>query len=210
MRRVATAQLQQKCAPLARSQRVKAEHLREAATLIRRGRPLKMRKHANCRPHLLLLVLSKLKPDEPISARALSRALRNNHVGEKHPRLFGCEPFTPHDLRRTAATHMTALGIERLHVGNVSNHSEGGDFTAVYDRHSYWHEKQRALATWETELSSIIDGKPSKVGLDDVVFLGVSVAVCLVPGSPSLCIRNTRISLYGLLRASSQDEHRAT
>lgn len=101
-----------------------------------------------------------LKPDSPISERALSRALRNNHVDEK---LFGCEPFTPHDLRRTAATHMTTLGIQRLHVGKVLNHSEGGDVTAVYDRYGYWDEKQRALATWEVELRSIIDGKPSKV-----------------------------------------------
>lgn len=60
---------------------------------------------------------------------------------------------------------MTALGIKRLHVGKILNHSEGGDITAVYDRHSYWNEKQRALLTWETELRSIIDGKPSKVVL---------------------------------------------
>jgi integrase len=119
-----------------------------------------LRKLANGRPYLLPSVHSALKPAEPISERALSRALRNNHVDEK---LFGCEPFTPHDLRRTAATHMTALGIQRLHVGKVLNHSEGGDITAVYDRYSYWDEKQRALAAWEAELRSIIDGKPSKV-----------------------------------------------
>ena len=58
---------------------------------------------------------------------------------------------------------MTSLGIERLHVGKILNHSDGGDITAVYDRHSYWNEKQRALAIWEAELRSIIDGKPSKV-----------------------------------------------
>lgn len=119
-----------------------------------------LRKLANGRPYLLPSVHSTLKPAEPISERALSRALRNNRVDEK---LFGCEPFTPHDLRRTAATHMTTLGIQRLHVGKVLNHSEGGDITAVYDRYGYWDEKQRALATWEAELRSIIDGKPSKV-----------------------------------------------
>lgn len=78
-------------------------------------------------------------------------------------KLFDCEPFTPHDLRRTAATHMTTLGIQRLHVGKVLNHSECGDITAVYDRYGYWDEKQRALATWEGELRSIIDRKPTKV-----------------------------------------------
>lgn len=119
---------------------------------------------ANGRPHLLPSVHSKLKPDEPISERALSRALKNNQTGDKkHPRLFGGEPFTPHDLRRTAATQMTGLGIERLHVGKVLNHSEGGDITAVYDRHSYWDEKQRALTVWESELRAIVGGKASKV-----------------------------------------------
>lgn len=122
-----------------------------------------LRELAKGRPHLLPSVHSSLKPDEPISERALSRALRNNHAGEKHPKLFGCEVFAPHDLRRTAATHMTSLGIERLHVAKVLNHSEGGNITAVYDRHSYWSEKQRALAAWETELRSIIGGKLSKV-----------------------------------------------
>lgn len=122
-----------------------------------------LRKLSHGRPYLLPSVHSTIKPAEPISERALSRALRNNHVGEKQPQLFGCEPFTPHDLRRTAATQMTGLGIERLHVGKILNHSEGGDITAVYDRHSYWNEKQRALATWEAELRSIIEGKPSKV-----------------------------------------------
>jgi integrase len=77
--------------------------------------------------------------------------------------LFVCEPFTPHDMRRTAATQMTALGIERLHVGKILNHSEGGDITAVYDRHRHRTEKQRAVLTWEAELRSIIDGKPGKV-----------------------------------------------
>jgi integrase len=78
-------------------------------------------------------------------------------------KLFGCELFTPHDLRRTAATHMTTLGIQRLHVSKVLNHSDGDDITAVYDRYDFWDEKQRALATWEAELRAIIHGKPSKV-----------------------------------------------
>jgi hypothetical protein len=58
---------------------------------------------------------------------------------------------------------MTTLGIQRLHVGKVLNHSEGGDITAVYDRYGYWDEKHRALVTWEAELRSIIEGKPSKI-----------------------------------------------
>lgn len=62
---------------------------------------------SNARPYLLPSVHSTLKPDTPIRERALSGALRNNHVGEKQPQLFGCEPSRRHDPRRTAATHIT-------------------------------------------------------------------------------------------------------
>ena len=51
--------------------------------------------------------------------------------------------FTGHDLRRTAASHMTSMGISRLTVGKLLNHVETG-VTAVYDRHSYDREKRDA------------------------------------------------------------------
>jgi integrase len=123
-----------------------------------------LRMLSNGRPFLLPSVHSKLKPDEPISERALSRALKNNHVGEdEDAKLFGLEPFTPHDLRRTAATHMTSLGVPRLHVGKVLNHSDKDDTTAVYDRYHYWDEKNTALNVWARELRAIIAGKAPKV-----------------------------------------------
>jgi integrase len=52
--------------------------------------------------------------------------------------------FVPHDLRRTAASHMTGMGISRLVVSKILNHVERG-VTAVYDRHSYDNEKRQAL-----------------------------------------------------------------
>jgi integrase len=123
-----------------------------------------LRALAKDRPHLLPSHQSKLKPDEPISERALSRALKNNHKGpEENPTLFGCEPFTPHDLRRSAASQMTSLGIPRLHVKKLLNHSDADDVTGIYDRHHYWDEKKHALAVWEAELRAIIAGKKSKV-----------------------------------------------
>lgn len=118
---------------------------------------------ANDRPHLLPSQHSKLKRDEPISERALSRALKNNHSGDEDPKLFGLEPFTPHDLRRTASTHMTSLGIPRLHVKKLLNHSDEGDTTGIYDRHHYWAEKQHAVQVWADELQAIIAGKKPKV-----------------------------------------------
>ena len=68
--------------------------------------------------------------------------------------LAGVE-FVPHDLRRTAASHMTSMGIPRLVVSKILNHVEQG-VTAVYDRHSYDEEKREALARWGDRLLQII------------------------------------------------------
>jgi integrase len=111
------------------------------------------------RPHIAPSVHSNLKADEPLSERALSRALRNNHDDGK---LFGLEPFTPHDLRRSAATGMTSLGIARLHVAKVLNHSDR-DITAIYDRHDYMPEMRTALVSWADHLRAVITGKRPKI-----------------------------------------------
>jgi integrase len=94
--------------------------------------------------------------ERSFSERALSRAVRDN---EKH---FGLPHFTPHDLRRTAASFMTKLKIPRLHVEKVLNHATG-DIAEIYDRHDYLPEKKTALDTWSTELRDIIAGKERKV-----------------------------------------------
>ena len=70
--------------------------------------------------------------------------------------------FVPHDLRRTAASHMTGMGISRLVVSKILNHAERG-VTAVYDRHSYDGEKRQALETWGRKLQAIIEGTKSNV-----------------------------------------------
>jgi integrase len=73
---------------------------------------------------------------------------------------LGLDNLRPHDLRRTGASHMTALGIPRLVVGKVLNHTDVS-VTAVYDRHSYDPEKRRALDAWGARLMEIVSGKPA-------------------------------------------------
>jgi integrase len=72
--------------------------------------------------------------------------------------------FRFHDLRRTAASLMTGIGIPRLVVSKLLNHVEQG-ITSVYDRHSYDAEKRAALLRWEHRLREILEQKqkPSKV-----------------------------------------------
>ncbi len=67
------------------------------------------------------------------------------------------DDVTIHDLRRTAASHMTGMGIPRLVVKKVLNHVEG-DVTSIYDRHSYDQEKRHALNTWAARLEAIVSG----------------------------------------------------
>jgi len=70
------------------------------------------------------------------------------------------EKFTPHDLRRTAASHMTSMGISRLVVSKILNHAERG-ITAVYDRHSYDNEKRHALDSWGNQLNQMLNKETS-------------------------------------------------
>lgn len=64
--------------------------------------------------------------------------------------------FVPHDLRRTAASYMTGMGISRLVVSKILNHVEQG-ITRVYDRHSYDAEKRQALDAWGERLTAIVE-----------------------------------------------------
>ena len=89
------------------------------------------------------------KGDKPVLDTSIDHALHKNEAK------FAIPPFTPHDLRRTAASHMTGMGVPRLTVSKILNHSESG-ITAVYDRHSYDQEKRQALNLWGDKLSKIL------------------------------------------------------
>jgi integrase len=86
-----------------------------------------------------------------ITAPAVNHAL---HLSLKDLEM---ENVVPHDLRRSAASHMTGSGISRLVVQKILNHVENG-VTAVYDRHSYDPEKRQALEAWGRKLEEIIGG----------------------------------------------------
>lgn len=67
--------------------------------------------------------------------------------------------FVWHDLRRTAASHMTSMGIPRLVVSKILNHVEPG-VTRVYDRHSYDAEKREALEMWGRKVMELVNRNP--------------------------------------------------
>jgi integrase len=96
--------------------------------------------------------------DKPMTTRAVNHAVLR--VLDK----LGVGEVRPHDLRRTAASGMTSMGIPRFTVARILNHVERG-VTSVYDRHSYDPEKRRALEAWAGRLKEIISGttQPSNI-----------------------------------------------
>jgi len=83
-----------------------------------------------------------------------------DHAIRENAEHFKVDHFTPHDLRRTAASMMTASGVQRLTVSKILNHVETG-ITSVYDRHSYDKEKRKALRSWGLQLETILGLKKS-------------------------------------------------
>ncbi len=71
------------------------------------------------------------------------------------------EPWRIHDLRRTMATQMRSLGIDRLVVSKLLNHAESG-ITKTYDRYAADPEKAAAMERWADRLREIISGKKSE------------------------------------------------
>jgi integrase len=91
------------------------------------------------------------RKDGPIAANYVTAKLWDQVDG------FGIPRFTTHDLRRTAASHMTALGHSQFNVGKVLNHTEAS-ITSVYDHYAYDKEKRAALNAWSRKLDGLFGG----------------------------------------------------
>lgn len=120
------------------------------------------------------------KKDQAISRHALSRAVVNNcpsgcindcdkckdddckgddrKLEEKNT--LGIAHFTPHDLRRTAATFMAEAGEMDEVIDAVLNHVKKG-VIKVYNLYRYDKEKQAALEKWELKLREITANEDS-------------------------------------------------
>jgi integrase len=70
-----------------------------------------------------------------------------------------------HDLRRTAATGMAALGFQPYIIERVLNHVSGvtGGLVGVYQRFEYAEERKMALYAWGNRVEQLVSGakKPS-------------------------------------------------
>jgi integrase len=71
----------------------------------------------------------------------------NVALSKVKPLLPGMENFTIHDFRRTARTHLAALGVEPHIAERCLNHKIDG-VEGIYSRHAYFDERRDALAKW--------------------------------------------------------------
>lgn len=102
------------------------------------------------------------KRGKPLKVLALSQAVRLNRGH------FGLPRFTPHDLRRTAASHLAAVDVDRFTLGRLLNHSDR-EVTGIYDRYTYDKEKRSAMEKWATKLRRILG---REVDQEKVVSIG--------------------------------------
>jgi integrase len=95
------------------------------------------------------------------------------NVALKRLSLNGIDHFTVHDMRRTARTHMAALGVERFVAERALNHKVR-DIEGVYNQYDYFEERKIALARWSLLLAAISQGEAfNVVGIRQKTELGL-------------------------------------
>lgn len=72
----------------------------------------------------------------------------------RHVPRLACQPFTPHDLRRTALTTLARLGCPLQVIQKIANHAPSGVTQQVYLRHSFENEARE----WLDKLGSYLEG----------------------------------------------------
>ena len=96
---------------------------------------------------------------KPIQTSHMSQLVSISRVDTQgnvyHTPYYGLPRWTPHDLRRTARTHMARIKIIEEHCEAVLNHAKRG-ISGVYNRYAYQEEKKLALIKWEAELLELI------------------------------------------------------
>ena len=74
----------------------------------------------------------------------------------------GLPHFTIHDFRRTARSHLAALGVQPHIAERCLNHKLKG-VEGIYDRHDYFDERKAALNAWAALLTRLESGDADKV-----------------------------------------------
>lgn len=107
--------------------------------------------------------------DGRYSDKALCRALRRLQPDPEAKKAHPTRPLvlpgglvSPHDLRRTARTHLALLGVHPWIAERVLNHALG-KIEDTYNRHDYLDERRDALARWGAKVEQLETGRGAEV-----------------------------------------------
>jgi integrase len=103
------------------------------------------------------LVPSPIDPSKPLDMMALHHAARRMQGNVE-------SPWSPHDIRRTLRTRLSALGIAPHVAELVLGHSLGR-IERTYDVHHYDAERREALERWAEHVSLIVGERENVVSL---------------------------------------------
>jgi integrase len=110
------------------------------------------------------------KGGSSITNSALPRGVQRSHeaLGVKDNETWG--HWTPHDLRRTMRTGLSACKIAP-HIAELTiGHTKRG-IVATYDQHTFDSERRDAMMAWELRLMTIVAGNNPDAIVDNVLKL---------------------------------------
>jgi integrase len=120
------------------------------------------------RPELTRDSLSAALNGRPAKGDRPARMGIREYLAMKH--------FTPHDLRRTAATIARRGGARREDVKALLDHLEG-DVTAVYDKYDMLAEKRDVANILAAELLKIIGSRPNSIAPKNIFDRGDAASI---------------------------------
>jgi integrase len=94
--------------------------------------------------------------------RAGGRPAGNGRKTEIMGEYLGLPRWTPHDLRRTAATKLSELGCPDEIIDAILNHAKQG-VIGIYNRNKYDKEKKEWLSKWAIHLEKIVSKETHKL-----------------------------------------------
>jgi integrase len=111
------------------------------------------------RPAPVLYLFPNARTGAPVEPHSVSVAVRRNLE------ILGAGQWTPHDLRRTAATMMADLGVQPHIIEVTLNHISGfrAGVAGIYNRNTYAREHRDALERLAARIAEIEDGGERKI-----------------------------------------------
>jgi integrase len=106
-------------------------------------------------PPLALQQIGRGEPNALVFAGVKGQLKGFSKLKRRLDRVAGVPDWSPHDLRRSAATHLQELNVRNEVVQAILNHAVPG-VAQVYLRAEFEKEKAEALRVWAIELERIV------------------------------------------------------